>query len=102
MKKKRKPKKGEPPEFTKTEKKLLKLFADAKPHTKDEIAEALEDPLMYVNGYAALYMHIRRIRKKLNKIDQTIICVYANHRLAYQQLRLLYPSNPNSAYAPLD
>jgi DNA-binding response OmpR family regulator len=57
------------PQFTATEQRILKVLADGRPHTVDELLACLEDSQAELN---ALLIHIFRIRRKMRPHDQHI------------------------------
>ena len=74
------------PVFTETEKKILLVLADGRPHRAEELMKCLTDEL--AEKYA-LWQHISRLRKKINPLGQDIVCVFVNRRNMYRHVRLL-------------
>lgn len=78
-----------PIKFTETERKLLKVLSDGKPHTVSELLPELWDaPHGRVNDIRA---HMRNIRAKLEQTGHTIVCITngVKRPVKYQHVRLL-------------
>lgn len=77
------------PEFTPTQRRILRLLSDGKPHTKEEVKGCLGDELA---SMSAVYFQISRLRQKLATKGEDI--VYATNgfglRKAYRHVRLLH------------
>lgn len=82
------------PEFTPTEKRILNVLADGKPHEVEELRACLDDELA---GETALMFHIFRIRKKLKPYGQ-----YIRSLLAHDELPACYVhiTRDSAAYIP--
>lgn len=62
-------------DFTPTEKKIIEVLKDCKPHSKNDLYKVLEDDL---SGPNALNVHITRIRPKLKVSGYTIVPTFPN------------------------
>lgn len=76
--------------FTPTEQKILAVLADGLPHHKTELKRAIDPETPDMIDSNVLSMHITRIKTKLEKIGETVVCrSIIGRRLAYQHVRLL-------------
>lgn len=75
--------------WTRTQERLLALFADGLWHSKKALLACLEDD-MAVDG--TLRCHLANIRKKL-PTGQAIVCEVDHRRYGWRQVRLLRSSN---------
>jgi hypothetical protein len=71
--------------YTPTQKRMLQLLADGRSHTRAELKACLADEL---GGWNNVQVHISRIRKQLRPKGQDILCVVANQKISYRQVRL--------------
>lgn len=72
--------------FTPTQRAILDVLSDGKPHTPAELRPCLGDDLA---GNAAVRMHVCRLRKRLRERGQDIVSVTDRHRFRYQHVKLL-------------
>jgi len=73
--------------FTPTEKRILKLLSDGRPHKRQEVHACLEDDL---SNLKSITPHISRIRVKINAVGEEIVCVARERSYYYQHVRLLH------------
>lgn len=79
------------PEFTPTQKRILRVLSDGMCHTKEELHEkCIADELSAIN---VLYFHISALRKKLVTRGEDIIYSAGGNSLkrGYRHVRLLHP-----------
>ena len=74
-----------------TQKRILRLLQDGKPHKRDELLACLDDKLA---GYRNLQPHLVGIKKVLRPTGEDILCVYLQSTFWYQHVKLL--SGPKS------
>lgn len=82
--------------FTPTQSRILRVLADGKRHSKDELlsdGRADNDPDKQVMDVETLYVHICNIRKILNPRAEDIIVESYQRRPYYRWVRLLYPES---------
>jgi hypothetical protein len=72
--------------YTPTQRRMLRLLADGRPHPRAELKACLVDELGDWNN---VQFHISRIRKRLRPKGQDILCVVANQQISYRHVRLL-------------
>lgn len=73
--------------FSPIEKKLLAVLSDGAPHPKYELLPVLDNQ----TNVKLLSLHMHNIRKKLQMIGQTVVCVsYGRKGTAYMHVRLLH------------
>lgn len=72
--------------YTPTEKAILEILSDGKPHAKHDIAKHV-DPEM---GQCNVANHILQLRKKLEPLNEDIVCVYRLKKYFYRQIRVLH------------
>ena len=68
-------------EFTETERKILDLLEDGKPHRRKEVILTFGDEF---TSRAALSIHLHRIRKVLNPKGQDVICQFLQRGYWYR------------------
>lgn len=73
--------------FTPTEKRILELLSDGRPHKRQEVHACLDDDLASLKSITP---HISRIRRKINTQGEEIVCVARERSYYYQHVRLLY------------
>lgn len=76
--------------YTPTEKRILDLLRDGRPHHRKEVHACLEDDL---SDISAIYPHMTRLRNKLQPSGQDILAVTTGRTTYYQQVVLLYSAN---------
>jgi len=69
--------------FTETEQKMLDVLADGEPHTYKELQGCLYDEQ---GTYRNVARHMSRIRKRLKKKGETIVCVWHKRKHCYQHV----------------
>lgn len=74
--------------FTATEQRILDILNDGEGHTRDELMKCLEDELARPG---ALHDHLKRMRRKLLRINQTICCVAPGKKRMYRRMILFVP-----------
>ena len=72
--------------YTPTQRAMLNILADGKPHTRHELHTCLMDDL---GALSNINFHICVIRGKLRPKGMDIICELSNRRIMYRQVRLL-------------
>lgn len=75
--------------YTPTEKRMLELLSDGKPHTRKEMHGCLWDEH---SELTAIQIHISKIRHKLLTKGETIICELSGYRICYRHVRLINSS----------
>lgn len=73
--------------FTPTQKVILTVLSDGKPHLRQELVDCLDDPLA---DRLTLKPVLYRLRKKLRPQGQEIVAVLQNMRVHYRHVRLLH------------
>ncbi len=76
--------------FTPTQKDILNVLSDGRPHLRQELIDCLDDPLA---DRLTLKPVLYRLRKKLRPKGQDIKAVLQNMRVHYMHVRLLHSSN---------
>jgi len=71
--------------FTPTEKKMLEILSDGRPHRRKEL-HACCGPS---SERGTVYRHVSSIRTKLKPKGENIVCVLLNRSVHYQHVRLL-------------
>lgn len=72
--------------FTPTERRILALLADGRPHPRRAIHRLLPDDLGPLSN---VQPHISNLRAKLRDRGETIVCELARGYIAYRHVRLL-------------
>lgn len=75
--------------FTPTQKRMLLILADGKPHSREELHSCLNDDQ---GSLSNIQPHITYLRNKVRPLGQDIICEFANRRIFYRHIRLLTSS----------
>jgi hypothetical protein len=75
--------------FTRTQRLILDVLADGRPHLPSELASAFDSHTSLAN----LRHHLAMIRHKLRQRGEWIDAVYHNRRLHYRHVKLLRPSS---------
>lgn len=83
--------------LTRTERKILRVVSDGKPHTREELRACLLDQR---SQDATVAVHLTGLRKKINPMGLDIICVWHRRQRKYQWVKLLHGKN-NSEPNPL-
>ena len=73
-------------EFTPTQRAMLEVLKDGRPHTKAELHACLPDELGRLNSIAP---HLSAIRKVLRPRGQDVLCEYRDRARFYRWVRLL-------------
>jgi hypothetical protein len=76
------------PAYTPTQVRMLRLFSDGMPHTKEDLHGCLPDELSAVE---AIRFHICLLREKLRPIGQDIVCELDHGKTYYRHVRMLRP-----------
>ena len=76
--------------FTPTERKMLSVLRDGLPHKRDELHKCLDDDMAQLS---AIQPHISRIRRRLEPLGETILCVLHMRAIHYQQVRMISSGN---------
>ena len=71
--------------FTKTEKAILDVLSDGKPHKAEELVACLDDEMA---DMGAVHTHLDRIRKKLPE-GQIILCQFLRRARQFRLVRRL-------------
>lgn len=71
---------------TATQRKILGLLSDGKPHPREQVRDCLPD---YLSDYRALNTHLVNIRRNLRTKGEDIVCVFFQRRIYYQHVILL-------------
>lgn len=74
--------------FTPLQAKFMRLLSDGRPHTRDEIREAVEDPLYANYNISDLVM---RVRRYLHPRGLDIVCVKPGRKTFYRLVRVITP-----------
>ena len=72
--------------WTLTEKKMLDVLRDGRPHSRQELHGCLHDdlgPLRNIN------QHISNLRRKIRERGEMIVCELVNRRIHYRHVKLL-------------
>jgi hypothetical protein len=72
--------------MTPTQRRMLSLLADGRPHTRRELHALLWDEQ---GALSNIQPHLSRLRHTLRPKGQEIICEIVNRRICYRQVRLL-------------
>jgi hypothetical protein len=72
--------------FTPTERRMLELLKDGKPHRREELHSCLQDDLA---DLSAIQPHISNIRKRIRNLGEEIVCEFYQRSLHYRHVRLL-------------
>ncbi len=72
--------------YTPTERRLLALLADGRPHSRAELHACLDDDLA---APRAIQFHVSRLRGKLRPAKQTVVCEIHRGAPHYRHVRLL-------------
>lgn len=75
--------------FTPTQQIVADLLADGLPHSRDEIALAIDPGF---TSREVVRFHVSRVRRKLRPKGEDIVCCLVHRKICYQHVRLL--SNP--------
>ena len=70
-------------EFTKKEQQYMNLLMDGKPHSKEELIFDSRDS-------GSVPVHISSLRKKLEPLGETILCIYSFKKFKYQLVIMYY------------
>lgn len=70
--------------FTKTERAILEILSDGKPHHRDELRDRCD-----LSGSSSVTKHIQKMRPKVARVGQLIPCVLVNRRIHYQHVQML-------------
>lgn len=81
-------------EYTPTEQRILNLLADGLPHTRIEVFQCLWDDM---GNLSNIRFHLSRLRGKLHRLGETIVCEIRNRRICYRHIRLLQSMNGQQA-----
>lgn len=71
--------------FTPTERRILKVLSDGKPHTRKELFACLPDDLA---SLSSIKPHLTKLRKKLRPLGQEIVCLIEKH-VRYQHVHVV-------------
>lgn len=72
--------------YTPVEARMMKIFDDCKPHTREELHKCLNDEL---GGLCNIRPFILSLRKKLKPVGETIACeVPEGRRIYYRKVKL--------------
>jgi predicted Zn-ribbon and HTH transcriptional regulator len=71
--------------FTPTERALMEVISDGKPHELEELRELIDE----LSEKQAVYFHMCNLRKKLERIGQSIVMVRKRKISYYQLIRIL-------------
>lgn len=75
--------------FSPVLRRILEKLGDGLPHSKDELLSCLED----LSTEQALWKAISRIRDRLHRRNETIVCESVRRRTFYRWVRLLPSAN---------
>lgn len=87
------------PPFTPTEKRILALLGDGKPHTKAEIVKCLYDDM---GAECNIHVHIKHIRRKLLGTGAEIVCQFHEKRHQFRLIRPVILSAPEEIFSPVE
>jgi hypothetical protein len=73
--------------YTATERRMLKVLADGKPHKAEQLRRCLSDDLGEVCNIAP---HLSNLRRKLRRVGEEIICRKYGTANYYMRVKLLY------------
>ncbi|MGL6095037.1 MAG: hypothetical protein ACRC7O_04455 [Fimbriiglobus sp.] len=77
------------PVFTETEKRVLAVLRDGKPHGKQELMNAVDEEADMSN----VHKHLHCIRTKIRPIGQDIVAQLLYRKIYYRHVRLLCPDD---------
>ncbi len=80
--------------LTPTQKAMLCVLADGRPHTREELHACLPDEL---GALSNIQNHIAAIRKTLRSRGEDIVCEYHKRSLYYRHVRLLASTHDGRA-----
>ena len=72
--------------FTPTERAMLAVLSDGRPHPRGDLEACLPDAL---GSPANIHPHLTAIRKVLRPLGQDIICQVVNRRNYYRHIRIM-------------
>ena len=72
--------------LTPTQRRMLTLLADGRPHRREELRQLLWDEL---GALSNIQTHLSQLRKKLRPQGQEILCEIVQRRICYRQVQLL-------------
>lgn len=73
------------------EQRIMRLLADGKPHTREEVHACLADRMAPLE---AIKKHMTNIRKVVEPYGETVLCRMYYHKLRYQWVKLLRKPTP--------
>jgi DNA-binding response OmpR family regulator len=73
--------------FTPTERAILKVLEDGKPHPRDELRACLPDKL---GNFQNVNVHVTNLRRKLRPRGHNVVCLLIQRRIHYQHVMLLH------------
>ncbi len=68
-----------------TQKAIVAVLMDGKPHTREELLGCLDE----LSSLKTLQVHICGIRKAINSSGLHVVCELANNRIHYRMVRLV-------------
>jgi len=74
------------PEYTQTQKAILKVLEDGYAHKRKELMDVLSDDLSSLSCLATM---LTRMRKKMRPVGQDIVCELQSRQICYRWVRLL-------------
>lgn len=75
--------------YTPTEQRMLEMLSDGMRHLREELHTCLWDEQ---SSLKAIRVHICRLRVKLRRFGEDLICETDGRRLYYRHVRLLVPA----------
>lgn len=76
-----------PSRYTPTQRRILALLADGRPHPRQELLACLPDAEL--GSLATVRVHVCLLRRRLRASGEDILCVLHGSTLCYRQVRLL-------------
>lgn len=74
-------------QYTPTQRRLLDMLSDGKPHRREELYGCIDDELADVAK--CLRVHLTHLRKKLRKLSQDVLCELHRGKPHYRHVMLL-------------
>lgn len=83
--------------FTPTERRMVILLADGKPHTRRELHKCLVDEL---GPLVNIKPHLQAIKKKIAHLGEDVVCVLGQSRkISYRRIKSIQPDPNQNGHA---
>lgn len=81
--------------FTPTERRMVILLADGKPHTRKELHACLIDEM---GPLCNIKPHLQAIKRKIEYLGEDIVCVLGQSRkISYRRIKIILPEHQNES-----